>query len=132
VALSADGTLLASGGQDGTIRIWDPVSQQCLRILQMNSGTVYCVALSGDGRLLASGGLDGTIRLCDPDNGQLVVALEANIGVVRGGLSGDGRLLAAGGQDGTVRLSETGTSLHIFLPDRLYRRLDITSLSGRH
>ena len=34
VALSADGGMLATGSVDGTIRLWNPSSGACLRILR--------------------------------------------------------------------------------------------------
>ena len=34
VAQSADGHLVASGGQDGTVRLWEPSSGSAMRILR--------------------------------------------------------------------------------------------------
>lgn len=54
VAFSADGTLLASGSLDRTIRIWDVAAGQTLLRLGGHANGVNSVAFSPDGTLLAS------------------------------------------------------------------------------
>jgi WD40 repeat protein len=61
--------LLASGGQDGAVKLWDLASQQCVATLEGHRDSVSClVAFSdGDGKppLLASGSEDRSIILWD-------------------------------------------------------------------
>ena len=111
LALNAEGHLLASGGYDGNIRLWEAPSGQQLATLQGHTSGIWSVALSADGRLLASGGFDGAVRLWDSTSGQQLGIVHGHTGGVRGvALSGDGRLLASGGYDGAVRLWQSTTS----------------------
>jgi WD40 repeat protein/transcriptional regulator with XRE-family HTH domain len=119
----AGGHTLASGHDDGLVRIWDArrSSGQCLHTLQGHTNWLSSVAFSPDGRLLASGSADWTIRLWDAGAGQHRHMLSGHTGWIWAvALSPDtpegasGRLLASGSEDQTVRLWDvsSGQSLH--------------------
>ncbi|GAA3779197.1 TIR domain-containing protein [Streptomyces phyllanthi] len=55
--------LLATAGDDRTVRLWDPHTGRETAALTGHTGRVLAVAFSPDGSLLASGGEDGTVRL---------------------------------------------------------------------
>ena len=65
------GDLLASAGDDGTVRIWDPATGQPRHVLEGHTGWVSGgVRGTVDGRdLLASAGDDETVRIWDPATG---------------------------------------------------------------
>ncbi|WP_034088893.1 WD40 repeat domain-containing protein [Streptacidiphilus albus] len=63
VAFSGDGTTLATGGADGTVRLWDTGTGAAVDTFSDHSSAVSSVAFLLDGGLLASGCADGSVQL---------------------------------------------------------------------
>ncbi|WP_437838313.1 pentapeptide repeat-containing protein [Sorangium sp. So ce1153] len=111
VAYHPGGHLLATGHDDGTVRLWDAAMGQVLRVLDGHAGSVLSVAFSPDGRSLASGSHDETVRLWDVATGQVVRVLEGHTaGVWCVAFSPDGKSLASGARDETLRLWDAATA----------------------
>jgi tricorn protease-like protein len=105
VAFSSDGKMLASGCDDGIIRLWDPANGQELRTITGHSGPVYSVAFSPDGKILASASLY-RVDLWDITNGQRIRTDNYSnaVYIYSVAFSPDGKMLASGCDDGTIRL----------------------------
>ncbi|XP_068756252.1 WD repeat, SAM and U-box domain-containing protein 1-like isoform X2 [Montipora capricornis] len=111
---SAPHFLLASGGNDNLVTLWDiftasAFSEDChIRkrcSLSGHQGPVYGVAMSPNGKILASGSGDKFIILWDPLAEVLLVSLEGHTRYVTCcGFSLDGNWLTTGSNDKTVKL----------------------------
>jgi WD40 repeat protein len=110
VAFSPDGRVLASAGNDGTIMIWDTLTDSVLTTLREHAGSVLAVAYSPDGRTLASASADHTLRIWDAATGHELRTLPGHEDWVRDvAYSPDGRTLASASNDGTVKIWDAAT-----------------------
>jgi WD40 repeat protein len=109
VALSADGTRAASGGADGTLRLWDVQNGKELKQFPGITDHVRSVAFAPDGRRLASGHWGPKsgflVRLWDVESGKEVRSLKGHTGEVSTvAFLPDGKSLLSASIDGTLRL----------------------------
>jgi WD40 repeat protein len=105
VSLSPDGTRIASGSADGTIRIWDARSGEELAHVGGHQDRVWGVAFAPDGRRVASASWDRTVRVWDTHTGEELVRLRGHKRRAWSvAFSPDGAMLASGSDNAAVRV----------------------------
>ncbi|HAG83780.1 MAG TPA: NTPase (NACHT family), partial [Cyanobacteria bacterium UBA12227] len=117
VAFSPDSNLLATGGTDGMVRLWEAASGREILSCKGHTDWVRSVAFSPDGKTLASGSADQTIKLWDISTGECLNTFQEHTSRVYSlAFSPDGKTLASGSADQTVKLwnINTGKCLNTF------------------
>jgi eukaryotic-like serine/threonine-protein kinase len=119
---SPDGRWIASGSQDGIVKVWEATTGQERFPFRAHKNHVRCVAFSPDGRRLATASWDGSAKVWDFDPqraGAEISLLQTLTGhqaaVSSVAFSPDSERLASAGHDKTVRVWNVVTGHEIFV-----------------
>jgi len=108
LALSPDGTTIASASWDRTIRLWPVAGGGAPRVLEGHQQNVNGIAFTPDGRALVSAGYDATVRIWPLAGAGAPVVATVPTPVNSVAVARDGEIVA-GGADGKIYfLSPTG------------------------
>jgi WD40 repeat protein len=121
LTLSHDGQLLASGSEDGEVRVWNATSGAPIGSLETgHRNSITSLAFSPDGQLLAAGSLGRTVILWQVGTRTLLRrAKRSRISYHAVAFSPEGQWLALGSRD-----------LQLWLKDLLTRAQHVAVLEG--
>jgi WD40 repeat protein len=105
VAWSADGTVLATGSADATVKLWNAKSGTTISTIYSIRSTVTAMAFSPDSKYLAVAAVDLSIRVFRLSDGVLVKMMFGHTKPIEAlAFHPNGWLFASGSRDGTVGL----------------------------
>jgi ribosome assembly protein SQT1 len=116
VGFNFDGTLAMSGSYDGTIKVWNTSSAECVLTLEGPEDIEWAM-WHQKGNAILAGSSDGTIWMWLTQGGQCVQVFAGHDGgVACGCFTSDGKTVCSGGDDGTIRIwgPKTGQCKHVF------------------
>ena len=105
VAFAANGTLVAAGGHDGFVWLWDRISGEFKGKLVGHERGVTQIAASADGKRILSAGIDRTVRLWDAEKGDEIAVFRHHEGQIFAvAFMPDGQRALSAGRDGVIAL----------------------------
>ncbi len=104
ISLSPDGTVAISHDEKGITRIWNTTNAECLKVLNENPETTFCIGKKG--RHLAMAGIGGKVQILSVKDLQVRNELETAHPIRRMALASEDNLLFIGIGDGRLQVWE--------------------------
>ena len=105
VDVSPDGLLVVSGGDDTTVKLWDPVTWMPIEThLPEHDDLVKSVAFSPDGSLFASAGFDRIVRIFRASDRTEAASIDARDRLNRAVITKNNDTVVAAGMNGSLRI----------------------------
>lgn len=117
VAFNFNGTLVATGGYDGVVRVWSAATGEMIKALEGPSEEVEWFQWHQKGNVILAGSTDGTAWLWLATSGECMQVFAGHEeGVSCGSFSGSGKIAVTGSNDATLRMwnPKTGECMHVF------------------
>jgi WD40 repeat protein len=103
VAASEDGLLIATGGEETRVMLWDGSSGKLKQILRGATDFVNSVSVSANGQHVASGDANGLVLVWQSATGKLLHTLRGHVGEVNAvAFDTAGQKLVSASEDGKV------------------------------
>jgi WD40 repeat protein len=110
VAASDDGALIATGGEETRVMLWDGSTGKLKQILRGATDFVNSVSVSPNGQFVAGGDANGLVLVWQAATGKLLHSLRGHVGEVNAvAFEGSGQRLVSASEDGKVLLWDVAT-----------------------
>lgn len=100
---------LASGAEDGKVRIWDLHKRKSAAILDSHVSVVRSLQYSPEEKVLVSGSRDKTLIVWDSQRWKIQRTIATLEGIESASFLADGQVIYSGGENGHIRLWSTQT-----------------------
>jgi hypothetical protein len=113
MAASADGTCLVTGGLDGRLHVWDPLTGDLKRTIASRADPVLCLAVTEDGSRAWAGAADGRVRRWNLETGAIDFERAAHASPIRSlAMASDGSKVVTGEDEFLMVWSLAGSDVH--------------------
>lgn len=103
VSFSPDGQIIASAGEDATVKFWSPDGRELLPPLKLKD-KVTSVSFSPDSKMIVAGSKDGKLILWNRDGKELSSFDHHNLPINSVSFSPDGKNIASADAEGIIKL----------------------------